>query len=281
MTAQFTNTICPTCNSFISDRFCSTCGEKQVTNKDFTIKHFLEQTVEGLTHFDNKFFRSIKILFKYPGKLTSFFEQGIRVPYMKPVQLFIVSNLLFFLLASSSNIFSIPLSSYYTYKNYTIYGTKKAIDKKVVTDQEFKQAATIFNEKMNGQSKAYIVLFIPFLALFLALLFLKKRKFFSLHLVFATHFFSFLLLLFTLFHYIIELPFHYFMRDFSGRFDNFATIFNLCIFVFYFIIAAKRYYKSHLAWIILTAILLVGFFMMMLQAYRLFLFYMIIPTIQL
>jgi len=279
MTEQTTNTICPSCSSIITGRFCSTCGEKKITHKDFTIKHFLEQSIEGLTHFDGKFFRSIKILFLKPGLLTIYFEEGKRVFYMKPLQLFIVCNLIFFLLVSSSNIFMIPLGNYYT--NYEEYGFSQIIDQKVGTRTRFPAFAEIFNEKIVSQSKAFIILFIPFLALLFSLLFFKKNKFFSVHLVFATHFFSFLLLLFTLFHYIIEVPVQYFMKDYSKQFDNFASIFNISIFALYFILAAKRYYKSHIAWIILSAILLTGFFMLLLTAYRIFLFYKIIPTIHL
>ncbi len=279
MTEQTAYIVCPSCSSVINGRFCSTCGEKKITRKDFTIKHFLEESIEGLTHFDGKFFRSVKTLSIRPGLLTSYFEEGKRVLYMKPLQLFIVCNLIFFLFVSRSNVFSISLGSYYSYGNYTSFGTKKAIDKRVVNDAEFKQAATLFNEKMNSQSKAFIILFIPFLALLFFLLFFKKKRYFSLHLVFAAHFFSFLLILFTLFHYIIELPFQLFIKNDSEKFDNYATIFNISIFILYFILAAKRYYKSHIAWIILSGILLAVFFMFLLTAYRLFLFYKIIPTI--
>ncbi len=173
----------------------------------------------------------------------------------------------------------IPLQNYYT--NYEEYGFSRIIDQKVVSNTRFPAFAELFNEKVASQSKAFIILFIPFLALFMFLLFFKKQKFFSLHLVFATHFFSFLLLLFTLFHYIIELPVQYFIENYNKQFDNFATIFNVSIFVLYFILAAKKFYKSHIAWIILSAILLAGFFMLLLTAYRIFLFYKIIPTIHL
>ena len=279
MTEQTTNIICPSCSAVIAGRFCSTCGEKKLTPRDFTIKHFLEESIEGLTHFDGKFLRSVKTLFIKPGLLTRYFEEGKRVPYMKPLQFFIVCNLIFFLFVSRSNVFSISLGSYYSYGNYTTFGTKKAIDKKVTNNTEFKQAATIFNEKMNSQSKAFIILFIPFLGLYFSLLFFKRKKYFTLHLVFAAHFFSFLLILFTLFHYILELPFQFFIKNDSENFDNYATIFNITIFIVYFILAAKRYYKSHITRIILSAILLAVFFMFLLTAYRLFLFFKIIPAI--
>ncbi len=279
MIAQPPNTICPSCDSVTTGKFCSNCGEKKITRKDFTIKHFLEESIEGLTHFDSKFFRSIKNLFLKPGLLTVFFEEGKRVPYMKPLQLFIFCNLIFFLLVSTSNIFMIPLGNYYV--NYEEYGFSKIIDEKVITQARFPVFAEIFNEKIASQSKAFIIFFVPFIALFLSLFFLRKKKFFSLHLIFATHFFSFLLILFTLFHFIIEIPAQYFLKEYSEDFDSFAAIFNIGFFTIYFILAAKRFYKSHLAWVIFSAILLVGFFMMLLQAYRIFLFYKIIPTIHL
>ena len=270
---------CPSCGHMISGKFCTACGEKRVSAHDFSLKHFAEETVEGITHFDNKFFKSVKTLFTRPGSLSTFFEAGKRVHYMKPVQLFVICNLLFFFLVGSANVFSISLRSYLIYNNYFFFNTKEAFEKKFGTSVNLDAATAIFNEKMATQSKSFIILFIPFVAVLCALLFIKKRKFFTQHLVFATHFFCFLLLFFTLFHLLFELPNKYLFHFSVGQFDNFATNMNMLALVVYFTFAARRYYQT--SWFIsILSSLAVGFwFIILLQSYRLFLFYKILPSL--
>src|SRR5690242_9057720 len=96
--------ICPSCGHAFAGKFCSACGEKKVAAHDFTLRHFIEESVEGFTHFDNKLLRTLRSLFFKPGSLTASFESGQRVTYMKPVQLFIISNLVFFILSGGLNL---------------------------------------------------------------------------------------------------------------------------------------------------------------------------------
>jgi len=276
MQPQTTETICPSCGGGINGAFCARCGEKKPSKHRLTLKHFFEETIEGFTHFDNKFFRSVKLLFFKPGALSAHFEVGRTVPFMKPVQLFIVSNLLFFFLVGRSNIFAVGFSSYLEF--YTKYGTKNAVLKKFGTGADFNELALLFNEKIAGQSKAFIVLFIPVFALACALLFLKRKNFFTLHLVFATHFFSFLLLFLSIFHFVIEIPNQYLFHLSSNQFETLAVALNLLVFIAYFAVAATRFYNVKWHWAILISLVMAFLFLLSLQAYRILLFYKILQT---
>ncbi len=278
MQPQTENPICPSCGGVFTGAFCARCGQKKPSPQRFTLKHFFEESIEGFTHFDNKFFRSIKLLFFKPGSLSRHFEQGRTVPFMKPVQLFIVSNFLFFLLVGRSNIFAVGLSSYLTFGNYTRYGTKEAVLKKFGSGANLNEVARLFNERIASQSKAFIVLFIPVFAVFCAVLFLKKKRYFSLHLTFATHFFTFLLLYFILFHFIIEVTNQYVFHLSVGNFDLLAVVLNLMVFVVYFALAATRFYLTKWYWAVVISLLMAFLFLLSLQAYRMFLFYKIIHT---
>lgn len=94
---------CPNCNfAFvpeIPDEFCPRCGQQNQAI-DLHVSHVLEETLEGLFHFDGKVFRTLRLLLFRPGELTRRFLAGHRVPYVPPVRLYIFISFLFFLALS-------------------------------------------------------------------------------------------------------------------------------------------------------------------------------------
>ena len=107
--------VCKSCENDHQENFCPACGEKAFHTKQLSLKHFVEETFEGFVHFDNKFFCSIKTLVKAPGQLSLDYTEGKRVKYMKPVQFFLIVNLIFFVL-TINNLYSLSLNNYITYK---------------------------------------------------------------------------------------------------------------------------------------------------------------------
>lgn len=93
-----TTTICKNCEAELPQTYCSVCGEKRFDKHQLTIKHFAEETMEGMMHFDTKFLRNLKVLFTRPGLLSADFLEGRQTRYMKPIAFFLVINLLFFML---------------------------------------------------------------------------------------------------------------------------------------------------------------------------------------
>ncbi|WP_166727769.1 DUF3667 domain-containing protein [Mucilaginibacter gilvus] len=271
--------LCASCGTVVNDKFCGTCGEKQVDAHDFALKHYVEESVEGITHFDNKFFRTAKTLITKPGLLTADFSKGKRITYLKPFQLFITCNILFFFLAGSLNIFSQPLYSFYAYDPYVSFHTKETILQKAHNDAEFTTLAATFNGKVGTESKLYIALFIPTLALVFALIFFNTKRYFTEHLVFATHYFSFILIYFTLFTLLVIKPFYWFTHlEFSSTFDTITSVINMAVFGTYFTIAAKRFYKvggyHAFSGAVITTVMFVG----ILTGYRLLIFYKLMWT---
>jgi hypothetical protein len=266
--------LCASCGSVVNDKFCGNCGEKQVDEHDFALKHYLEESVEGITHFDNKFFRTAKVLITRPGMLAEYFSKGKRMAYLKPFQLFLISNIIFFFLAGSLNIFSQPLYSFYAYDPYISFHTKETILKHVHNDAEFTALATNFNSHVGTESKLYIALFIPVLALIFALIFFNTKRYFTEHLVFATHYFSFVLIYFTLFTLLVIKPFYWLTHlEFSSTFDTVTSVVNMVVFGTYFAIAAKRFYKVGAYHAFSGALLSTIIFVVALTGYRLLIFY--------
>jgi len=268
---------CKNCGHTIKENFCPNCGEKRFNKDQLSFSHFVGEIFEGLTHFDNKFIRSIKTLAIKPGQLSLDYSEGIKVRYMRPVQLFLVTNLIYFFIVIG-NIYSLTLQEYLHTKPFINYGTKEIIKSKLAkTGLTINEYQEVFNERMKENSKEFIFIFVPFYALCFALLFFWKRKKFVEHIVFATHFVCFTLLVFLLEYYLITWPFYKITgAEYSENFDDFFQIFTIIVFSVYLFFAFRKFYKSSVAWSIIIALAVALGFFFLIQYYRMLLFYKIV-----
>lgn len=88
---------CLNCGSTVQGRFCQVCGQENVEPKESLwglISHFFND----ITHFDGKFFQSIKNLFFRPGFLPEEYMKGRRASHLNPIRMYIFTSALFFLL---------------------------------------------------------------------------------------------------------------------------------------------------------------------------------------
>ncbi len=91
---------CANCGSSFNGKFCNECGEKKFEPEQLGVKHFLHQVVDVFTHFESKVIKTIWLNLTKPGFVTKENLNGVRVPYAKPVQMFIIVNLVFYVLVS-------------------------------------------------------------------------------------------------------------------------------------------------------------------------------------
>ncbi len=271
---------CRTCGTIVRKNFCEVCGEKRLSRHDFSLKHFVEETFEGFTHFDNKFFRTARLLIFKPGELSVSFFEGRKIPYMRPFPMFIVCNILFFMLVGKASTFSQPLSSFYQYQPYTYFNTKQIIDSMAGTNAEKEVLAIKFNEMMGSDSKAYLALFIPVLSLGSLMVFSNKRKYLAEHMVFNTHIFTFIVILYFFYHVSIVQPYvRLISREFNPTFDFITSMVFIAVIASYYGIAARKFFRANLIRTILGSFLITFLFMLMTMSYRMLLFYKIIYSI--
>lgn len=98
--------ICLNCGAQLYDRYCHKCGQENVEPKQNfwqLTAHFLED----LTHFDGKFFTTIKYLFFKPGFLTEEYIKGRRASHINPIRMYLFISAAFFLILMS---FFVPRS---------------------------------------------------------------------------------------------------------------------------------------------------------------------------
>jgi hypothetical protein len=103
---------CPGCRATLSTRYCPSCGESRLRPRDLTMRGLLEQAVEAVASIESRLLRSLRSFVTRPGLLTTAYLQGRRKPYILPLQLFLVANVMFFALQSLTGVkvFSTPLA---------------------------------------------------------------------------------------------------------------------------------------------------------------------------
>ena len=88
---------CLNCNAEVHGRFCHICGQQNSQPKE-SFGHLLNHFFQDFTHFDGKFFSTIKLLIFKPGFLTLQYTLGKRANFLNPIRLYVFTNTLFFLI---------------------------------------------------------------------------------------------------------------------------------------------------------------------------------------
>ncbi len=89
--------ICLNCGAEVSLRYCPACGQQNIEPK-LSLADLIQDLIHDLTHFDGKFFSTVKLLIKKPGFLTTEFIEGKRASYLHPVRMYVFTSALFFFL---------------------------------------------------------------------------------------------------------------------------------------------------------------------------------------
>lgn len=265
---------CITCHTELKGDYCYKCGEKKIIpSRDYSIVEFMEEAFEGLMHLDSKFIKTFWLLFSKPGFLAAEYNMGRRKPYMKPIQLFVVASVIFYLAFPSiymffssveniktgyeKNIFVVNVFHYdIDSRIHQIAGVRKISDEQVVTEA-IQEAA--------HKSKEFLFLILPFFAWMFYLLFRRKNPYYVPHLIFTVYLFSFFIIATLIGILIILTILHLFRIRYGDEiyFDGMVIVFFL-----YMILSVKKVYQQ--GWIksILKSMVLLVWFIALILVYR-------------
>lgn len=91
------DTTCQNCGSEVEGRFCGNCGQENSESRQ-TFRHLIQHFFEDITHYEGKFWKTMKYLLFKPAFLTKEYLKGKRMSYVPPVRLYIfISFVTFFL----------------------------------------------------------------------------------------------------------------------------------------------------------------------------------------
>lgn len=93
---------CLNCGTLVQGKYCHKCGQANVVPKESfwaMVTHF----VYDITHFDGKFFETVKIMLRRPGFLSLQYVKGKRASFLNPIRMYVFTSAFFFLVFFSLN----------------------------------------------------------------------------------------------------------------------------------------------------------------------------------
>lgn len=101
---------CLNCNAIVDGKFCSVCGQENIEPAE-SAWHLVTHFFNDITHFDGKFFSTLKFLILKPGFLSGEYKMGRRASYLNPIRMYVFTSAIFFLIFFSVYHFDNVLSS--------------------------------------------------------------------------------------------------------------------------------------------------------------------------
>jgi len=89
--------ICLNCGTPTPERYCPVCGQENIEPRQ-TVGHLISHFFSDITHFDGRFFITVKDLFRKPGFLSGEYMKGRRASYLDPVRMYIFTSAFFFII---------------------------------------------------------------------------------------------------------------------------------------------------------------------------------------
>jgi len=80
--------------------YCHNCGQENLEPKE-TVWHLVQHFFNDITHFDGKFFETVKYLLRKPGFLSLEYTRGRRMSYLNPIRMYVFTSAIFFIILFS------------------------------------------------------------------------------------------------------------------------------------------------------------------------------------
>jgi hypothetical protein len=270
---------CPECGEPIDERFCPRCGEKRAEARDYSLRHFLGEAVNVFANLESPIPRSFFALLFRPGLLTSEYLAGRRKRYLKPLQVFVLCNVLFFFAQplTGFNTLTTPLNIHLNGMPYKLRAQRMVRGELARRQMPPEEYGARFNAVIQNQAKSLVIVMALMFSLVLLPLYWRRRRYLVEHLVFATHFYSFFLLLllalrfFTVPAFLAAYRLGLVAKDFN--FDLTFTAIFLVVCAAYLFAAQRRVYGQGRAVTLLKCLALASSVAVIIQTYRFVLFF--------
>jgi len=262
---------CPSCATVVATAYCPTCGERRLGPRDLRLRTLLHQAFHELTSVDGRLVRSLREVTLHPGALTLAYLQGRRRPFLGPLQLFFLANVVFFALQAVSGVrsFSTTLDSHLHHQDWSAVANVLVAQHLRASGQTIAEYAPVFDRTIALYAKSLIVLMVVPFALLVALLFGRRPLPTLVHATFALHTYVFLLMLLCVASIAAGVD-----RLVGGpalqspAFDHTLSAVALLACAFYLHLAIARVYPGKWTWTALQALVLTLALALIFMGYR-------------
>lgn len=215
---------CRNCGAALAGAWCQDCGQKRVTPDERGLGHLLGEAFHAVTDLDGKLLRALRLLLFSPGTLSREWLDDRRARYASPISLFLLANVLYFF-APALTDFNLPFadqvpgtmalqardparplspeqarylegSAGQMHSRWTAPMVARFVATRAATQPgyDLRALARDYDAEAGIVGKVLMIVHVPILALGLALVYVRQRRWFAEHFVVALHLFTFVLL---------------------------------------------------------------------------------------
>ena len=178
--SEVAGTLCVSCGALLNGTYCAQCGERALAPDEYSLRRFTAETFRDVTNADAKLYRSFWLLIRKPGLLTLEYLRGKRVAYLRPLQLFLLANLVYFVVQPQTGFsgFNTALVGQIDGQFYSrTFALRERVEQTVAErNTTFEDYSTEFNRRSSVYARSLTVVLVPFFGLALALVFAAKRR---------------------------------------------------------------------------------------------------------
>lgn len=268
--------ICKSCGNTFEGIYCNLCGEKILEIKDRSFQTFLQNILLALTFADNKFLKSLGLIIRRPGFLSKEYVEGKRVNYLKPIQLFFLLNLIYFLFPLLQ-LFNTSLNTQMYLRMHSPLVRKMVQHKLELEGYNYQGYSLMYNEKSTGLAKLLILVFVLLASLPFTIIYRRKSRYFTDHVTLSVELATFNLAMNALFLSLILIILNKVLHWTHAGWENYLNDLTLTIIFIltnlYFLFSAGRTFYNQRGFKLIMKVFLglLGLFIA-LEMYRLLLF---------
>jgi DNA-directed RNA polymerase subunit RPC12/RpoP len=274
MEEVLTTHVCKSCGNSFTGNYCNQCGERVLTKADRSFQKLATQIFSALTLADNKFASTLWLMVKNPGFISKEFTEGRTVKYMRPISIFFVLNLVYFLFPTIQ-LFNASLNTqmrapYAGFIREII--VQKMMSTHILNVDSF---SIVYDQKSTALAKLLVMVFVIIASLPLNFIYKKRNRYFNDHFGYCIELACFNLVINTLL-----LKMLIFVLGIGHYVDDFALTSIFIVTNLYFLVRSGSTFYNQKGWqLFLKSVIMILFLKVALEVYRAILFFLTILSL--
>ncbi len=271
MDAQTQEHVCKSCDNHFNGLYCNLCGEKVILPEDRSFRTFLNNIFLALTFADSRFVKALWLIVSKPGFLTKEFAEGRKVKYLKPLSVFFLLNLVYFLVPVIQ-LFNASLRTQVNSFQGRLAVQAVANKMTKLEIRDVNSFSILYDQKTAGFAKMLVIVFVVLSSLPLNLIYRSRKRYFTDHVGLSIELVCFNLLINALFLTLIVNVF-----KLGNYLDEVVLTAIFIVTNLYFLIRSGGiFYHETGIRLVLRSLLMIGVLKIALEGYRAILFYVTI-----
>ena len=186
--------VCRNCGAPVAEKFCTVCGEKIFTPGEHSLGHFVGDVVNELTFLDSKLLRTLKLMLTRPGALSYQYVNGKRVRFIKPLSMFFMANLVYFLFPLYNALDS-ELNNQIKHLPHSAIVASMVEDRIERDNIKYEVFETEYNQQSTNMAKLVLIIFVLYFSIPLAIVNASRKLYYYDHLMICLELFSLVVLI--------------------------------------------------------------------------------------